>query len=326
MTRNESSGEPSDSKTPSPKKRGKSVPVVSLEKKETKLSKEVDVATPSLSEETVMAPENKGSSKASTLIGRTQDDVEVISSYIAVSPVATRSILKSNETTESALSDTKETEEKLRSCLEALKDDTQCSTYETSGKTHFSMNLRTVTTFLREVVQSNGAQGDAKGSPASLFVYGPPGIGKSTGILWCCDLVAHATDLPKEANQPRFCHIYAADLVDNSDAENFILSKIFTALGERKSARTKDFSLSIKRVLKDSNKTLVIVFEKVESLLSKGEFAVAEEFLKPLHKLAADESVPLALIEISNEKVNRRLSKVAKVRRVAPCSLMMEFD
>jgi hypothetical protein len=114
--------------------------------------------------------------------------------------------------------------EKLCACLDALKTShlvnfpTICfPSDEFAAKSQFAANILKVSNFVRAIVVSHRQRGGDPGTStasAALYVCGAPGLGKSSGVRWCCETVKKSSPVNVET---KICHVNAAYLTSQSN-------------------------------------------------------------------------------------------------------------
>jgi Cdc6-like AAA superfamily ATPase len=212
-------------------------------------------------------------------------------------------------------------EEKLSASLAALKmtDQAESNCFYRSG-THFASNLKTILKFLCASIESKGAHGGDQGEPAALYVCGVPGIGKTSGVKWCCTkAIEEATsNSGYEGPTPTVVHINAGHLSSAPKPQGILLEELARALGMKKPKK----SYLLKRI--KSKEMILVVVDEIDLLVSKsnsqvveGRLGGTEGVIQTLLDFAEDESMPIALIGISNSSGNdkyHRLNEIGKVR------------
>jgi Cdc6-like AAA superfamily ATPase len=213
-------------------------------------------------------------------------------------------------------------EEKLNACLDALSMTNQAESncFYRSG-THFASNLKTIQRFLSASIESRGVQGGDEGEPAALYVCGVPGVGKTSGVKWCCtkaiEEAARNTDY--DGPIPKVVHINAGHLSSASAPQGILLQALARAVGMSNPGSQKKHNI-LKRIKKEM---LLVVVDEIDLLVSKsnqdveGKLTGTEEVIQTLLGFAEEISMPIALIGISNSSANdkyHRLNNIGKVR------------
>jgi hypothetical protein len=214
-------------------------------------------------------------------------------------------------------------EEKLTASLDALKMTNQAenNSFYRSG-THFASNLKTILKFLCASIESKGGHGGKEGEPAALYVCGAPGIGKTSGVKWCCTKAIEETtsNSDYEGPTPTVVHINAGHMSSASKPEAILLEEVARALGMKKPEKQKKNNIltNIK-----TNQMILVVVDEIDLLVSassqmlEGRRPGTEGVIQTLLGYAQDETMPLALIGISNSSANdkyHRLNEIGKVR------------
>ena len=234
--------------------------------------------------------------------------------------------------------------EKLKACQGAL--DTQFSLGTLSGvagagvnpenQTLFQKNVGGLSNFLRAVVESAGAHGEERGDPASLYICGAPGVGKTSAVQWACkqtELWASNQQTFNSLLFPSFCFVNAADMQTTSNALKRIIEDIADALSLKGKCRTRE---GVEKALDSSQggrriySCLVMVVDEIDMLLSErskistAASSTGEVALKMLCEWSATKNFRFALIGVSNSVGNqrvRRLQQFGLVRRRNVCRL-----
>lgn len=213
-------------------------------------------------------------------------------------------------------------EEKLTASLDALKMTNQAenNSFYRSG-THFASNLKTILKFLSASIESKGGHGGKEGEPAALYVCGVPGIGKTSGVRWCCTKAIEETmsNNEYEGPIPTVVHINAGHLSSASKPEEILLEEFARALVMNKPENQKK-----NNILKHIRKNMIlVVVDEIDLLVSEssqtpeGRLPGTEGVIQTLFGFARDETMPIALIGISNSSANNkyfRLNEIGKVR------------
>jgi hypothetical protein len=234
--------------------------------------------------------------------------------------------------------------EKLKACQGAL--DTQFSLGTLSGvagagvnpenQTLFQKNVGGLSNFLRAVVESAGAHGEERGDPASLYICGAPGVGKTSAVQWAykqTELWASNQQTFNSLLLPSFCFVNAADMQTTSNALKRIIEDIADALSLKGKCRTRE---GVEKALDSSQggrriySCLVMVVDEIDMLLSErskistAASSTGEVALKMLCEWSATKNFRFALIGVSNSVGNqrvRRLQQFGLVRRRNVCRL-----
>jgi Cdc6-like AAA superfamily ATPase len=215
-------------------------------------------------------------------------------------------------------------EEKLTASLDALKMTNQAekSSFYRSG-THFASNLKTILKFLCSSIESQGGHGGKKGEPAALYVCGVPGIGKTSGVKWCCTKAIEETtsNSDYEGPTPTVVHINAGHMSSASNPEAILLEEMARALGMN--APDKQKKNNILTHIKKKQMILLVVDEidllvSASSQMVEGRRPGTEGVIQTLLGYAQDETMPLALIGISNSSANDKYHRLKEIGKVRP--------
>lgn len=193
--------------------------------------------------------------------------------------------------------------EKLLACLDALKPANHADrpTFANDNTSKFASNINAVSGFLRAVVESNGQHGGEVDGSTALYVCGAPGLGKTSGVKWCCEKAA-ASRKP-DAPETKICHINAAFLASKTNPLKCVLNELAKCVGLKGGKHT---STTVKKALQRKkekpNKCLVIVVvDEIDALVSgKNKSSANENTLRAVLEWANDPDMQMALIGISN--------------------------
>jgi hypothetical protein len=215
-------------------------------------------------------------------------------------------------------------EEKLTASLDALKMTNQAenNSFYRLG-THFASNLKTILKFLCASIESEGGHGGTQGEPAALYVCGVPGIGKTSGVKWCCAKAIEETtsDSDYEGPTPTVVNINAGHMSSASKPEVILLEELARGVGMTNPEKQK--KNNILKHIKKTNQMVLVVVDEIDLLVSassqmlEGRRPGTEGVIQTLLGYAQDEMMPLALIGISNSSANEkyhRLNEIGKVR------------
>lgn len=193
----------------------------------------------------------------------------------------------------------------------------------------FDKNIKKVERFVRAVIDSEGTHGLDNDSPASLYVCGGPGLGKTAGVRACCERLTmeHVSDGDTDLRRPIVCYINANLTQMSLDPMGVVLQRMAETIG------MKDFQgssfKSIKANMSRKQSQLILVVDELDMLLSEQEssetLSKQEETLEALAMWAKDPDVPLSLIGISNRKGNvkyERLIELGEVRHQTVAGLI----
>lgn len=184
--------------------------------------------------------------------------------------------------------------ERLRSCLDALSVSRHCDSPSFCGNetSQFKTNLEKIHGFLQTTML--GKTSDEPFSQSSaIYVCGVPGIGKTSGVRWCCNLIQSAN----EDLHTVVCEINAASLVSHSNPMQNIYSAIGANLG-LKSHKVAQIERKLRRNEHKFNSTfLIVVVDEIESLVASEKLRCT---LRSLSGMSNTPHFQMALIGISN--------------------------
>lgn len=184
----------------------------------------------------------------------------------------------------------------------------------------FAKKLDDVKEFVHGVIESEGLHSSSKDGKPALYVCGVPGIGKTTGVLWCCkEVIKEFSELNRYNDDgmiPTLCHINAGHLQSAADPSTYLQLQIEKAI----KGKSKNGVLEAR--LKSGEVMVVVVMDEIENLISSSKkqqppATGPERALKQLIDWAIDEDVHLALIGISNSTGDSKFGRL---------QLMHKFD
>lgn len=215
--------------------------------------------------------------------------------------------------------------ENLCSCLEALRTAHQSNTptisfTNSTNRSKFARNLQLVSDFLQAIVSPRAKRGASSKSSAALYVCGAPGLGKSSGVRWCCDMASKAA--PVEA---KVCHVNAAHLTSQSNPMRFLLDEMGKSLGikakqPKESAILKMLRTAGNNVVEDSASkavVMILVVDEIDSLVTgNGKSTTSKECLRTLLEWANSPTLRMGLIGISNCMNDEKRSDIQELGKV----------
>jgi AAA domain len=211
----------------------------------------------------------------------------------------------------------------LCSCLEALRTahrsntPTICLTNSTV-RSKFARNLQVVSDFLQALVSPRVKRGVK--SSAALYVCGAPGLGKSSGVRWCCDVALKASPV-----HAKVCHVNAAHLTSQSNPMRFLLDEMGKSLGiktkqPKESAVLKPLRTASNNFVDDSatnTVVLILVVDEIDSLVTgNGKSTASKECLRTLLEWANSPTLQMGLIGISNCMNDEKRSDIQELGKV----------
>lgn len=196
----------------------------------------------------------------------------------------------------------KTVEEKLQSCLDAMKvgyDD------ELVVGGSLSAALGRVGCFMKEVVDSRGLMKNA-----FLHICGAPGIGKTLGVRACEKKMGQYWNDEKgrsiekaHLEAPKFIFLKGSEFQNLTKAQ--AMQKTFAHIGGSAKQLRRPGDLE-----RSSKSAVILILDEIDMLISKPG---TEEYLRTFAGYAADENMRLGLIGISNSIDNDGLKEVGFV-------------
>ena len=215
--------------------------------------------------------------------------------------------------------------DKLVSCLDALKPSncanlpTICSTDKTTAKkSKFAANILKVSHFVQAVLTSRGRSGTGNTSEdasAALYVCGAPGLGKTSGVHWCCNYVAKST--VDNDVKIKICHVNASYLTAQSTPLQLVMKEIATSMGIKASHPSES---KITKLLCDSKNSaiLLVVVDEVDAFVTgNGRATNGSECLQTLLQWANNSTMQMGLIGISNCMNDNKFSAIRELGAVS---------
>jgi Cdc6-like AAA superfamily ATPase len=196
----------------------------------------------------------------------------------------------------------KTVEEKLQSCLDAMKvgyDD------ELVVGESLSAALGKVGCFMKEVVDSRGLRKNA-----FLHICGAPGIGKTLGVRACEKKMGQYWNDEKSRSIDK-AHLEAPKYIflKGSEFQNLTKAQAMQKTFEHSGVNAKQLRRP-SDLEKSSKSAVILILDEIDMLISRPG---TEEYLRTLVGYAADENMRLGLIGISNSIENDGLNDVGFV-------------
>ena len=170
-------------------------------------------------------------------------------------------------------------------------------------------------------MNSNGQHGGEVGEPTALYVCGAPGLGKTSGVSWCCQqaVASWESSALEPAPEPKIFHINAGFLVSKKHPLQSVLNELGKCLGTRcDKLQTSSFVRNMKSKKERPNDTLVIlVVDEIDSLVSGAKSPDSDVLLRTLLEWANAPDMQMALIRISNCMNDENVSRIHEVGSVS---------
>jgi hypothetical protein len=196
----------------------------------------------------------------------------------------------------------KTVEEKLQSCLDAMKVGYN-DELVVGGS--LSAALGRVGCFMKEVVDSRGLRKNA-----FLHICGAPGVGKTMGVRACEKKMGqHWNDQKGRSIEkahleaPKYVFLKGSEFQNLSKAR--AMQKTFYHIGGSAKQLRRPHDLD-----RSSKSAVILILDEIDMLISRPG---TEEYLRTLVGYAADENMRLGLIGISNSVDNAGLNEVGFV-------------
>jgi Cdc6-like AAA superfamily ATPase len=215
-------------------------------------------------------------------------------------------------------------QEKLTTCLEALKQThaAENNSFYRSGS-QFASNLKTILAFVAASIASRGENGGNEGDPTALYVCGIPGIGKTSGVKWCCAKAVEQASRNRTPKDPdiKVIHINGGFLSSATSPMTILLNELAKGTGMKNPGAQKTVNI-LKRI--KSQNMVVVVLDEIDLLVGKASTSVegtrllgAEGVVQTLLEWAGNEEIPIALIGISNSSANPKYDRLHKIGKVS---------
>jgi Cdc6-like AAA superfamily ATPase len=196
------------------------------------------------------------------------------------------------------------TREKLNACLAALHSAEYSGrpTISDDCSSAFAAKIRVVSDFLRAVVDTDGQYGGHNGESAALYVCGAPGLGKTSGVKWCCETAALKYE-KQDGPTIKICNLAASAFTTQTDPLQSMLNEIGNSLQVKKANPTiETVKKGLTRYKSKPNKSLLIlVIDEIDALVSStGLTSMRGKALQTLLEWANNPEMQMAIIGISN--------------------------
>jgi AAA domain len=212
--------------------------------------------------------------------------------------------------------------EKLYSCLGALKPDhrsnipTICFSNENNlKKSKFASNIGKVSNFVHGVLLSRGRNGDGHKTleaSAALYVCGSPGLGKTSGVDWCCNTIAKLSSSSDVTM--KICHVNAAYLTSQSTPLTMVIKEIAKCM-ELKSQQPHENTIT--KYLRNKSDVIMIVIDEIDAFVTgSGRSTGGTDCLRKLLQWANNPRMQMGLIGISNCMNDDNMSEIGELGKV----------
>jgi hypothetical protein len=191
----------------------------------------------------------------------------------------------------------------------------------------FEDRLQRIYSFVMNSIKSSGQHGGTPNDPPAIYVCGVPGIGKTSGVHWCCEKAI------EECNGSGFgvsalCKINSGILMTASDALTELFSEMGKALGIANPTRTL-VERRLKQGKKGQGSVLILVVDEIDILLSDGNSGRkskrSEDLLHEIMRMANDVNYRLVLIGMANASGEGKYKRMQRGGKVC-AHLLTEFE
>jgi Cdc6-like AAA superfamily ATPase len=189
----------------------------------------------------------------------------------------------------------------------------------------FDRNVKRIEVFVKALIDSEGSHGSVEGSPASLYVCGAPGLGKTAAVRSCCERATSEffPDDESGLRKPLVCYINGSSMEVSFDPELLLIQRMAHTL----EIRSENPSITtIKSTMTRKKAQVLIVVDEIDMLLSEREDASSyaatkhEGVLVTLAGWASDADLPVGFIGIANRKGNTKFERLKQLGGVSdPC-------
>jgi Cdc6-like AAA superfamily ATPase len=187
----------------------------------------------------------------------------------------------------------------------------------------FDQKTKKIEGFLKALIESEGSHGLAEGTPASLYVCGAPGLGKTAAVRSCCEKLKSefSRDDGTNLRKPLVCYINANNMQSSLDPELLVLERMADTL-EMQNFRSPHIT-AIKGTMTRKKSQILIVIDELDMLLSEQEDAYSdaiskhEEALQTVAGWASDPDVPVGFVGIANRKGNAKFERLKQLGGVS---------
>jgi ATPase family associated with various cellular activities (AAA) len=193
----------------------------------------------------------------------------------------------------------------------------------------FEASVKKVESFVNCVIASEGGHGSSEDMPASLYVCGAPGLGKTAAVRACCDRLV--TTRHVDVRAPHVCYVNASSMDASPQPDAVVLQRIAETLEMH--CASLPLIKTIKSCMTKKKAQIILIVDEIDILLSDTDDASStvkskqEEALEMLSDWAGDPDLSIGVIGISNRKGNtkyerlKQLGKVSESEQRPPASL-----
>lgn len=216
--------------------------------------------------------------------------------------------------------------ERLNACFNALKlsHPIEPTRFDSDGTSRLRANLARVENFLTRVFERASQDYDDivedNPPPAALYVCGEPGVGKTSGVMFCCNKL-------KDEGQTydfdvKVAKFNASDL-KSTDALHQELGSVLRTKATKKAIVSKLRGANSSK--KNKPPFLVVVVDEIDMMLSESQLVSthlkSEQVLKEMLEYTSDPDIKFALIGISNSSGSHKYGRLHQIGKVCSFSL-----
>lgn len=212
--------------------------------------------------------------------------------------------------------------EKLRSASAALSLSNRFDSpsFQSDQPSRFTESINAVYKFLQDSVNNRTREiSEDNGGSNALYVCGVPGIGKTSGVHWCCDQFIEANKDAVEF-QLEVCKINASSLITgNSSPLVDVVREVKQVLGLPLNTNLDGICRRLNRVRAKhgglAKYFLVLVVDEIDALMTSKKL---REVFRVLMELTDEPLCQFAMIGISNSMSDEKYAQMQSVATVSP--------